>query len=237
MTVNIVIRTRNEGKYLPLCLALIKKQTYKNFKITVVDSGSDDLTLLAAQNAECNLVKLQSYNPGRAINLGIAEFSDCCDYSVIISAHCLPVEDTWLQAFVDFMASDDEIAGAYGAQLPMNYTNMDDTRDLAAVLRGDTGIRSDKFFHNANSIVRNSIWKYCPFTEEYDHIEDIVWAQEIERFNKKIGYVREAAVTHYHGLNQHDANESFRAKDLSTFSKGAILLDLFTLMTCFINQK
>jgi len=235
LTVNIVIRTLNEGKYLPLCLALLEKQTYKDFKITVVDSGSNDLTLLTAKTYGCNLVKLKKYNPGKAINLGIAEFADCCEYSIILSAHCLPVTNTWLQNFVNFMASDDEIAGAYGAQLPMTYTSMDDTRDLAAVLRGNTGIRNDKFFHNANSIVRNSVWSYCPFSEEYDHIEDIVWAHDIDRLNKKIGYVKEASVTHYHGLNQHGENESFRARGLvnifknRNFIKFVHLKDLFDI--------
>ena len=214
MSVNIVIRTLNEGKYLPLCLALLQKQTYKDFKITIVDSGSKDLTLLAAEAARCNIIKLDKYNPGHAINVGISAFSDVCEYSVILSAHCLPVDDNWLQSFVNFMDSDDDIAGAYGAQLPMNYTNMDDTRDLAAVLRGDTGIRTDKFFHNANSIVRNSVWAHYSFTDEVSHIEDIIWAHKIARSNKKIGFVKEAAVTHYHGLNQHNANESFRARGL-----------------------
>ena len=216
-----------------MCLALLKKQTYKNFKITVVDSGSTDLTLLIAKNARCKIIKLEHYKPGKAINVGILEYSGSCEYSVILSAHCLPVSDTWLQSFVNFMDAHDDVAGAYGAQLPMNYTNMDDTRDLAAVLRGNTGIRADKFFHNANSIVRNSVWEYCPFTEEYDHVEDIIWAQEVDLFNKKIGYVKEAAVTHYHGLNQHGDRESFRARGLvNIFEKRDIikfthLTDLF----------
>jgi len=43
--VSIVIRTYNEQKYLPDLLEALRGQTYQNFEIIVVDSGSLDKTL------------------------------------------------------------------------------------------------------------------------------------------------------------------------------------------------
>ena len=42
--VSIIIRTLNEAAFLPSLLDLINNQSYKNFEIIIVDSGSKDDT-------------------------------------------------------------------------------------------------------------------------------------------------------------------------------------------------
>lgn len=229
MKVNIIIRTLNEGKYLPICLHLLKQQTHEDYVITIVDSGSSDLTIPIAQQNSCNIIRISDYKPGKAINMGIRSQIAECKYSVILSAHCLVSSRTWLSSFVNFMEENPLVSGAYGGQLPMNYTHVDDVRDLASVLRGQTGVRDDGFFHNANSIIRNTEWVHHPFDTECAHIEDIIWAKELLIANKKIAYVREAAVTHFHGLHQHGDVESFRAKGLVNIFKEKNIIEFFSL--------
>jgi glycosyltransferase involved in cell wall biosynthesis len=43
--VSIVIRTKNEEKWLPYCIEAIRTQTYTNFEIIIVDNESTDNTL------------------------------------------------------------------------------------------------------------------------------------------------------------------------------------------------
>jgi hypothetical protein len=197
--------------------------------ITVVDSGSTDLTIPTAKLNDCGIVGIAEFKPGKAINIGIREQITKCKYSVVLSAHCLPSSKTWLASFVSFMDKNSNVAGAYGGQIPMNYTHVDDVRDLASVIRGQTGLRNDGFFHNANSIIRNSEWVMQPFDNECAHVEDIIWARQMLEANKQLAYVREAAVTHFHGLHQHGKDESFRARGLVHVYKQFNIVDFVSL--------
>lgn len=230
--VNIVIRTLNEGKWLDLCLRKILRQSYQNFCVTVVDSGSDDLTLAICEKYRVNLVHIDEYRPGSAINLGILARPNC-DFAVILSAHCIPVSDDWLHSLVDYMVCNENVVGAYGSQAPMNFTSFENVRDLAITFRGDTGLRNDGFFHNANSIIRVNSWLMMKFDDDIKHIEDIIWAQKALKSGFDIAYVKEARVTHYHGPNQHENYQSFRSKGLSEIFEKEELISHYRLCDLF----
>ena len=152
--VGIIIRTLNEGKWLDLCLTAIGKQSYKFYEVIGVDSGSHDLSLEIFKKHNVKLLHTLKYTPGSAINLGISAATDC-DYYVILSAHCIPVDSNWLERFVIFMEAHPSVAGAYGMQYPMTLTNNENTRDLVVTFREETNVNRNSFFHNANSIVRH----------------------------------------------------------------------------------
>ena len=46
---SIIIRTKNEERWIGLCLERIKSQNYKNHEIILVDSGSTDKTVAKAK--------------------------------------------------------------------------------------------------------------------------------------------------------------------------------------------
>jgi glycosyltransferase involved in cell wall biosynthesis len=54
---SIIIPTLNEEKYLPLLLASIAEQTYRDFEVIVADAGSRDNTAGIAQASGCKVVK------------------------------------------------------------------------------------------------------------------------------------------------------------------------------------
>jgi hypothetical protein len=212
--VNIVIRTLNEAKWLDLCLRSIENQNFQDFTITVVDSGSDDLTIKICENRNVRVMALTPFLPGKAINRGI-ESEGGATYGVILSAHCVPTNKDWLGSFVSFMDNNLACAAAFGLQSPMNFTNADNARDLALAFTGNTRVTADTFFHNANSIVRLSVWEKYRFNETVKHIEDLLWSSEVVHGGLSIGYCKEAEVTHYHGLHQHEGERSFRARGLN----------------------
>ena len=72
--VSIVIRTFNESKYINICLNTIEKQSYKNFEIIIIDSGSTDDTIAkikSRKNIKYYVFKQKNYIPGKALNFGI----------------------------------------------------------------------------------------------------------------------------------------------------------------------
>ncbi|MBC69387.1 glycosyltransferase [Acinetobacter sp.] len=199
---SIIIRTKNEERWIGLCLERIKSQNYKNYEIILVDSGSSDNTIEKAKRHGINkLVLIDDYKPGKAINKGIEESNG--EFIVILSAHCLPVKNDWLNDLLEEINSNDELAGVYGKQVPMHFSSDEDKRDLLIVFGEDPRIQvKDSFFHNANSIIKKKVWENIKFNDSISNIEDRVWAEEVLRNNLKLKYTPKAAVYHYHGIHQ-----------------------------------
>ena len=85
----------------------------------------------------------------------------------------------------------------------MSFSSPSDKRDLMIVFGLDRKIQlKDSFFHNANSIIKRSVWNKFPFSEKTTNIEDRLWAQKILKKGYKILYEPKASVFHYHGIHQ-----------------------------------
>jgi hypothetical protein len=52
------------------------------------------------------------------------------------------------------------------------------------------------------SLIDRTAWEVCPFDENQNGVEDIVWAREQALKGRKIVYEAESIFFHEHGLNQ-----------------------------------
>ena len=69
--ISIIIRAKDEEKWLGKCIKLIKKQKInRTYQIVVVDSKSKDKTVEIAKINEAKIVLIDEYKPGYAINQG-----------------------------------------------------------------------------------------------------------------------------------------------------------------------
>lgn len=200
--VSIIIRTKNEERWITPCLESIFNQTYQNFEIIIVDNFSTDKTIEKAKQFNISkIIKIKKFLPGKAINLGLNKSKGA--YAVILSAHAIPTNNFWLEKFVSAIEEDENFAGVYGRQEPMSFSAPADKRDMLLVFGLDRKYQAkDSFFHNANSIIRKKVWKKFPFDENTTNIEDRIWAQEVLNNNFKILYEPESSVYHYHGIHQ-----------------------------------
>ena len=219
--VSIIVRTKNEERWITHCLDSISKQVYKNYEIIIVDNLSEDKTLEKVKNYKKvkKIVTIKKYLPGKSLNIGIRNSTG--DYIVCISSHCIVVDKYWLSNLVKAIEEDKKYAGVYGRQEPMSFSSAADKRDLLIVFGLDRKIQSkDSFFHNANSIIKKSIWKKYPFSEKTTNIEDRLWAQKILKKGYKIMYEPKASVFHYHGIHQ-DGKSSLLNNVVSIIQKNA----------------
>jgi glycosyltransferase involved in cell wall biosynthesis len=201
--VSIIIRTRNEERWIGACLRAVFSQTYRNFEVVLVDNNSTDKTVAKASAFDIKLVTIDEFRPGDAINRGIAASNG--EIVVCVSGHCIPTNENWLQALVANL-DDDQVAGVYGRQEPMAFTPDLDKRDLMNTFGLDRRVQvKDSFFHNANSAIRRSVWNEIPFDAEVSNIEDRVWAEAVLGAGYTLVYEPDASVFHHHGIH-HEQN-------------------------------
>ena len=102
--VSIIIRTKNEERWIGHCLSAIATQSIKDYEIIVVDNNSDDNSVKIAENYAKKIIKVTEFYPGKAINEGIRASSGT--YIVIISGHCIPKDNKWLEFLIEPLAND-----------------------------------------------------------------------------------------------------------------------------------
>ena len=212
--ISIIIRTKNEERWIGHCLSAIFQQTYKSFEVILVDNESDDYTLNIAKRFNVKkVIKIKKFFPGKALNEGIRSSSG--NFIVCLSAHCIPKNEFWLENLKKNFDTNENIAGVYGRQLPVSFTGDIDKRDLMLVFGRDYRIQiNDYFFHNANSMIRKDVWDKFNFDENITNIEDRVWGKQVIKAGYRIAYDPNSEVFHHHGL--HQGNTPERAKSIAS---------------------
>jgi len=214
--ISIIIRTKNEEKLIRECLVSVFNQDFKDFEVILVDSGSTDKTLEIAKQFPVKIIQYQhndsGFKPGKALNLGIQNSSG--KYIVMLSAHCIPENNHWLEELLEEIEPE-EVAGVYGRQKATAETNNIDKLDLLLFFGHDRLVQKKEsffYFHNANSMIKKSVWEEVPFDEEIRHYEKIPWARKIINKGYTFIYTPKACVSHWHGIHQHTIDPE-RAKE------------------------
>lgn len=205
MKISVVIRSKNEEKWLGSCLFAIANQDTDDVEIILVDNESTDDSVAIAESFGCKILYIpdKEFNYSRALNIGISASSG--DLVAIISAHCVPVNEQWLNHMA--MHFEDKLVGAvYGRQEPLPDTPAGDKRDLWTTFGLDRKTQiKDYFFHNANSMIRRDLWEKVNFSEKIHGVEDRDWAKKMLKRGLRIVYEPHSSVFHQHGIH-HNGN-------------------------------
>jgi rhamnosyltransferase len=101
LDVSIVIRAKNEARFIGETLAAIGRQEgVGQVEVIVVDSGSTDGTQDIVRGYPARLIEIppETFTYGRALNLGVAAARG--GVVVSLSAHSLPAHERWLANLV-----------------------------------------------------------------------------------------------------------------------------------------
>jgi 2-desacetyl-2-hydroxyethyl bacteriochlorophyllide A dehydrogenase len=196
---SIVIRAFNEERWLPEVLTAIAGQTYRNFEVLLVDSGSLDRTrdIAAAYGARIIRLRSEDFTFGHSLNLGIQEARGV--FIAIISAHAIPTDEQWLERLIAPLREPDT-AMVFGGQRGHAVSKFSEARDLERVFPGRPLVMDDDhvFVNNANSAIRRDLWLQHRFDEGLPGLEDAEWAKYWIPLGRKVLYEPTACIYHVH---------------------------------------
>ncbi|GEM_PF-390244 len=195
-SVSVVIRTKNESKYLDKVLKSLKTQIFDGqIEIIIVDSGSTDNTLSIAKSFDCKIIEIrpEEFSFGKALNIGIKH--SLGEIIINLSGHSVPETSEYI-SLITAPFSDKYLGATFGRDIPWPEACPSQARDILNHFP-DTNIDGNKF-SNANAAIRKSCWEILPFDEEIPAAEDLLWAKQIMSLGYKIQYVPKAKVYHSH---------------------------------------
>jgi rhamnosyltransferase len=198
MSISLVIRALNEDQHIGRLLAGIERQTIKPDEVILVDSGSTDATVDIASHFGCQVVHItpEDFSFGRSLNLGMHAASG--DIVVIPSAHVYPLRNNWIEALISPFESP-SVGLSYGRQVGEDRTKYSEHRILANWFPPESNLNQrHPFCNNANAAVRKSVWEEHRYDEFLTGLEDIDFANRIQKQGWQLSYVAEAEVVHVH---------------------------------------
>jgi len=233
--VSILIRTKNEEKYIGKTLEAVFSQELDNFNVLIVDSGSTDGTLEIAKKypVEIYKIKPEEFTWGYSLNYGFRLTKG--KIVVCLSAHSLPLSDDWLATIIANF-SDENVAAVMCNTLPWPDCNPFDRRGLLKKFnmpKHDLSGGPPFIFGNVSSAIRKSVWEKVHFDEELSYCEDEDWMRKVKKLNYKVIYEPAAKVYHSHNetlsqIYKRTYNFAFAAQSLKLqdFTVYSILFDL-----------
>ena len=195
----ILIRAFNEERWLPEVLEAIDRQSYRDFEVLLVDSGSVDRTreIVAARGGRVVRLRSDDFTFGHSLNVGIGEARG--SFIVILSAHAIPTGDQWLERLVTPLRRPNT-AMVFGGQRGHALSKFSEARDFERIFPKKPQMMDDDhvFVNNANSAIRRDLWELHQFDEGLPGLEDAEWAKYWIPLGKEVCYEPDASIFHVH---------------------------------------
>lgn len=210
--ISIIIRTYNEQKHIGEVLESLKRQSYENYEIILVDSESTDMTLEIAKKYDIKIVSIlkKDFNYSYASNIGVNNSTG--DIICFLSGHSVPVKENYLEE-INNIFRNEKIGGCYGDTIAL------EDGSITEKLFNKLGYIKNKMknleymvleneihpgiLSCSNACVRKKLVTQHPFVNELGIKggEDVELAYRIIQDNYYIAKVPTLLVKHSHGSN------------------------------------
>ncbi len=206
--VSIIIRTKNEERFLKKVLESITKQTYQDYEIIIVDDNSTDSTINIANYYNCKIVNILKWKFTHPFSCNVGAEKATGNYLVYTNGHSIPISNTWLSDGLENF-SDKMVAGVYATPLANPEANK-----LEKLLYSIAGLFRQKQFEvnklkevrmggfgTTNAIIRKNLWEKYHFNKAFEMGgEDGDWAKHWVAKGYKIIHNPKFKVYHSHNL-------------------------------------
>lgn len=197
--VALIMRSKNEQPYTEHALRALKSQTFHDFVLYNVDSGSTDGTLevirkFNANQANIVLISPEDYIPGKVLNMMIERSQE--SIIVFLNADAIPLDSEWLERLLSPILNGKadatmsrQVARKDGYFIvDYDYIRAYDEINLA---------RNPCFFSAAACAFKRELWEQTKFYDE-GISEDLLWSKICQEKGAIFKYVPDSVVEHSH---------------------------------------
>lgn len=196
----VLMRSKNSDWVIGEALQGLFMQSFKDFELMVVDSGSKDKTLEIVSQYPCRLMEIEakSYFPGVVLNSAVEQIES--EIIVVQNSDAIPLKPDALSELLKPF-EDGSVAATYARQVPRHDALPWVRRDYASSFpdRGPAPnwIRMSFPF----AAFRRSLWEKHHFYTDAWASEDQEWAAWALKEGYRVLYVPESVVMHSHNYN------------------------------------
>ena len=204
MNFSVILRNRNEERYIGYCIQSLVDFLGDNVEIVLVDNESTDDSIRIVNTFDyLNIKKVDisknNYTPGRALNLGLENCTN--DYIFVISAHCEVVKLN-LNDVINNL--DSGYSAIWGKQIPLwngkkitpryMWSNFGDKSTVNYFCNNE-----DRYFlHNGCAFYNKHDLIDYPFGEHHSGKEDRFWVNDMIGRDNKVVYNPDIVVNHHY---------------------------------------
>ncbi|WP_433779211.1 glycosyltransferase family 2 protein [Flavobacterium anhuiense] len=204
--ISVVIRNKNEAVSLEkVLIALTKVYGADIDEIVLVDNNSTDQSMTVAQKFNCNIVTIENFTYGKALNLGIETAKN--QYVLLLSSHAMPIGSSFFTSAINDFKNDEKLAGLRFINSFQNYER---------ALKNDFKIYDGLSFGlmNACAMINKKVWQECKFDESLVASEDKEWSKKV----LQLGYnLKDCAETYFYFINR-NKNGSLKRWEIETIA-------------------
>lgn len=193
----VIMRTKDSESTVLQALTGLFAQTFRDFELLVVDSGSTDATLSIVERFPHRLTRIapNDYFPGKVLNQAAREAHG--ELLVFWNSDVVPLDARALETLVAAF-DDSSVAAAFARQLPRPEADAWVRRDYAISFPEDGPAPPWITLSLPLAAMRKSAWARRPFYSDAWASEDSEWGHWARRNGLTVAYVPGARVMHSH---------------------------------------
>ncbi len=198
-SVAIIIRSKNEMPHVRAVLEMLGRQTYRDYELFAVDSGSTDgsADLLHKHCGDGCLTEIapENYLPGKVLNEAIAQTPQTI--IVLLNADAIPLDETWLETLVEPL-TEERADATFSRQVARGDAHFVVAYDYERAY--DPNKLSPAFFSAVACAFKRDLWERINFREQ-GYAEDLAWAAACRKAGARIQMVPDSVVEHSHNYS------------------------------------
>jgi rhamnosyltransferase len=199
LKVAVIIRAKNEMPYVRPALEMIRRQTFQDFELFAVDSGSTDGTLevLREFTDDTHLIQIppEAYVPGQVLNDMIARANR--EIILLQNADAIPADEHCYARLLAplFAEAADAVMCVQTARAEARFVVDYDYRRAydPKNIKGDNA----DFFSAVTCAFKRAMWEAHPF-RTHGYAEDVAWTRVCRRSGWRYRLVQDTSVEHSH---------------------------------------
>ena len=198
--VSVIMRCKNSDWVIGQALTALHSQTFKDYELIIVDSGSTDKTLDIIKEFPHKLIKIkaQDYYPGAVLNMACEQAQG--EIIVFQNSDTVPLISETLELLLKPF-EDENTAATFARQLPRSEAELWVRRDYAISFPDEENAPEWLPYSLPLAAMRKEKWLEQPFYTDSWASEDTDWGYRAREKGWNVQYVKEAIVMHSHNYS------------------------------------